>query len=54
MPGITNGIDIEEWNPATDKYLASQYSLDDISGKVHNLKLVFLIDLNFSYQVMSS
>ncbi|BBN06964.1 starch synthase [Marchantia polymorpha subsp. ruderalis] len=31
--GITNGIDIEEWNPATDKYLASQYSLDDISGK---------------------
>eukprot|EP00250_Pteridium_aquilinum_P016409 c23091_g1_i1 orf=552-2501(-) len=32
--GITNGIDVDEWNPLSDKLIASQYSLDDLSGKV--------------------
>ncbi|CAM6102451.1 unnamed protein product [Calypogeia fissa] len=31
--GITNGVDIDEWNPAADKYLPSQYSIDDLAGK---------------------
>jgi len=31
--GITNGIDYDEWNPATDRYIPSSYSLNDISGK---------------------
>ncbi|KAL2634074.1 hypothetical protein R1flu_005553 [Riccia fluitans] len=31
--GITNGIDVEEWNPVTDKHIASQYSAHDVSGK---------------------
>lgn len=31
--GILNGIDVEEWNPATDPNLAERYSVDDMSGK---------------------
>ncbi|KAJ6760337.1 STARCH SYNTHASE 1 CHLOROPLASTIC/AMYLOPLASTIC [Salix purpurea] len=34
LNGITNGIDICEWNPSSDKHLASNYSVDDLSGKV--------------------
>ncbi len=31
--GILNGIDIEEWNPKTDKFLEKNYDIDDMSGK---------------------
>jgi starch synthase len=31
--GILNGIDPEEWNPATDSYIAARYSSADRSGK---------------------
>ncbi|KAJ7530388.1 hypothetical protein O6H91_14G002400 [Diphasiastrum complanatum] len=31
--GITNGVDVDQWNPATDKYIASQYTPEDSSGK---------------------
>jgi starch synthase len=31
--GITNGVDYEEWNPATDKNIAAHYHLHDLSGK---------------------
>lgn len=31
--GITNGIDIESWNPETDRHLAAHYSRTDLSGK---------------------
>eukprot|EP00252_Welwitschia_mirabilis_P007253 TRINITY_DN18476_c0_g1_i1.p1 TRINITY_DN18476_c0_g1~~TRINITY_DN18476_c0_g1_i1.p1 ORF type:complete len:701 (+),score=137.24 TRINITY_DN18476_c0_g1_i1:522-2624(+) len=31
--GIINGIDVNEWNPASDKYIACQYDAEDISGK---------------------
>ncbi|XP_047325771.1 soluble starch synthase 1, chloroplastic/amyloplastic-like [Impatiens glandulifera] len=31
--GITNGIDIEDWNPSSDEHIASAYSIDDLSGK---------------------
>lgn len=31
--GITNGADVDEWNPSSDRHIASQYSLEDLSGK---------------------
>ena len=31
--GITNGVDYEVWNPATDPHLAAHYTPDDLSGK---------------------
>lgn len=31
--GILNGVDYDEWDPISDKYIASHYSIDDIAGK---------------------
>ncbi|HZS43656.1 MAG TPA: glycogen synthase GlgA [Blastocatellia bacterium] len=31
--GILNGVDYEEWNPATDHFIAAHYSPADLSGK---------------------
>lgn len=31
--GITNGVDYEVWNPATDKEIPSQFNVDDLAGK---------------------
>eukprot|EP00891_Asterochloris_glomerata_P008981 jgi/Astpho2/8981/fgenesh1_pm.00133_%23_25_t len=33
LNGITNGIDMEEWDPSKDQLLASTYSSSDLSGK---------------------
>lgn len=33
LAGITNGVDYEVWNPATDPHLAARYSVDDLAGK---------------------
>ncbi len=39
--GILNGIDEEVWNPATDTYLETQYSIEDAQeGKAANKKLL--------------
>ncbi|KAJ9539587.1 hypothetical protein OSB04_026093 [Centaurea solstitialis] len=32
--GITNGIDVTEWDPSSDVHIASHYSVDDLSGKI--------------------
>jgi starch synthase len=31
--GVLNAIDTEEWNPATDQYLAARYTHRDLAGK---------------------
>lgn len=33
LSGILNGIDVDYYNPETDKYLFKNYSLNDMSGK---------------------
>jgi starch synthase len=33
LHGILNGVDYSEWDPATDKYIAVNYSPEDLSGK---------------------
>ncbi|KAK4769660.1 hypothetical protein SAY86_027810 [Trapa natans] len=34
LNGITNGIDVNEWNPSIDEHICSHYSSTDLSGKV--------------------
>lgn len=47
LNGITNGIDVDEWDPDSDKYIASHYSARDLSGKV-NCKTALQEELGFS------
>ena len=40
--GILNGIDEEVWDPATDTYIETQYSVDDADvGKAANKKILY-------------
>lgn len=38
--GILNGVDYDEWNPETDKFLPYKYSIKDLSGKLKNKKFL--------------
>ena len=31
--GVLNGVDYDDWNPLTDKYIAANYGPDDLAGK---------------------
>lgn len=33
LHGILNGVDVKEWNPATDVYLPKQYTLTELAGR---------------------
>ncbi|HVN42043.1 MAG TPA: glycogen/starch synthase, partial [Steroidobacteraceae bacterium] len=43
VSGILNGVDYEEWDPATDRYLPHHYDRRDLSGKARNKEA--LLDL---------
>ena len=36
--GVLNGIDIDDYNPATDKQIACNYTIEDMSGKAADKK----------------
>lgn len=36
LTGIVNGIDVDVYNPETDKLIYKNFSVDDMSGKAHN------------------
>ncbi|MBX2991841.1 MAG: glycogen synthase GlgA [Bacteroidetes bacterium] len=38
LVGITNGMDVEKWNPETDELIPQQYSIKKIELKVENKK----------------
>ena len=38
--GILNGIDTELWDPATDKFIPKNYSLDHIENRIINKKII--------------
>ncbi len=38
LSGILNGINTDEWNPATDRYLAKKYDIDSLKDKSINKK----------------
>ncbi len=36
LTGILNGIDTDEWNPATDRHIAKKFSIANMAGKAAN------------------
>ncbi len=36
LSGIINGIDLQQWNPETDKSISENYSANDVSNKIFN------------------
>jgi starch synthase len=43
VSGILNGVDYDEWNPATDRYIPHRYDDTDLTGKLLNKQA--LLDL---------
>lgn len=49
LAGVLNGVDLEEWNPATDEHLGGHnFSLDDLGGK-ERLKKAFLNSVGLEF-----
>jgi starch synthase len=43
VSGILNGVDYDEWNPASDRYIPHRYDAEDLAGKTGNREA--LLDL---------
>lgn len=51
LVGILNGVDYDEWNPVTDKYIPYTFSVDDLNGKEKNKQeLLWQLGLDYSPQ----
>lgn len=42
LTGITNGTDIQDWNPVTDEYIGVNYDSTTVSSSP-NFQLIFLL-----------
>ncbi len=40
LHGILNGLDYKEWDPATDKRLAANFSVDEMNGRLQNRRVL--------------
>ncbi|TIU44824.1 MAG: starch synthase, partial [Mesorhizobium sp.] len=40
LHGIVNGIDVDIWNPETDKHLVANYSAETLAARAKNRKAV--------------
>lgn len=49
ITGITNGLDVQQWDPATDKFLTSNYDLTSLESRRNNkIALLKKVDLDFN------
>lgn len=51
LHGILNGVDYTEWDPQTDRYIAKNYSVNDLSGK-RECKRALLADFGMPAEAM--
>jgi starch synthase len=51
LTGIQNGVDYSDWDPATDKYIAANYSAGNLSGK-RECKRDLLAELGLPQEAM--
>ena len=56
--GIVNGLDVDIWNPLTDKHIAFNYGLENVKeGKLKNKKAIYAklgMDINFEGPLFSA
>jgi len=50
--GILNGVDYQEWHPATDRYIAKPYSIETVEEKKYN-KIALLNDMGLDQSVVN-
>ncbi len=51
--GIVNGVDYQDWNPATDRLIPANYTPEDLSGKIKDkmaLMAAYNLDLKLANQ----